>query len=339
MHDIKPIKSLVRITIIGVKMLNLEIRSLFVFKSVFETGSARLAAEMHGISQSKVSRYLSELRDIYSDTLFIRKKTGFLATEKAKLLYPYICQLVETFECVEKLNTHIPVEKECIIAVPPTFSVGLAEHLQQKLANIPEKVSFTIKPSRRAICEEVIQGTVCIALTHRDCSTYTECPKSTIGLLESELLGAGQAVYMVAREGHPIWETDMALEYIAQYPFMVTEVAGFNDDKDPLERFCEQQQLDLQVTYRSHSLAAVIERVRCSDTITFVGAKCAAEFMDGITGIQADMLPFSQFARLHETTPLAQYSLLYRKDKKQVIPPLLLTEVRRFISQNVLQQI
>ena len=319
-------------------MLNLELGALYIFKSIYETGSGRLVSEMYNISQPKVSRYLTQLREQYDDSLFIRKKSGFIPTERATLLYPIICRMTDLADEINALEKHSKIQSEYIIAVPPTFSVGLPEYLDHAFKAVGPDITLTIKPSRRGLCEEVIQGQVSIAMTHQDCTKMPECQANRQSLLEVKPIGSGEFVHIIARDEHPVWQTEGLLENIAQHPFIITQVPGFNDQTDPFETYCHQQSIQLNIFQKTHSLASLIQTILTSDSISFIGPKCAAEFMQNVPGITVKLMQKEQYRLLHSVMPRPKYSIIYRKDKRPMFPPLLMTALCEFITQQIAYQ-
>lgn len=320
-------------------MLDQEVRSLFIFKSIYETGSARLVAEMYGISQSKVSRYLAGLRDLYADTLFIRKKSGFVPTVRAHQLYPMINQIAQLTEELISMNDRNLDVKECVIAVPPTFSVGLPEFLEKTLKLVHPGLSFAVKATRRGVCEDVVKGNVCIAITHRECTRTTECSKQGVSMISMDTITKGELVYLVASQEHPVWQSDLSLGNIAKYPYVVTQVPGFNDDVDPLEVYCREHSIPLKVAQRTTSLATLLESLLDSDGVSFLGAGCAAEFMSRFPGIKAERLSQHEFELLHEKAPTPKYAFICRHDRREKIPPLLISAIKNYIIEQVTNKV
>ncbi len=316
-------------------MLDQEIRAFFVFKSIYETGSARLVAEMYDISQSKVSRYLSGLRDLYADTLFIRKKTGFVPTARAHQLYPVISQVVSLTEELIQQNSRDVDVSECVIAVPPTFSVGLPDYLDKTLKLIYPGLSFSLKPTRRGICEDVVKGNVCIALTHRECTRTADCSKQGVSMITAEPVCNGSVVYVVAAESHPLWQQELLLENLAQHPYVITQMPGFNDETDPFEVFCNSHGLPLSVAQRTASLATLLESLTLSEGVSLLGTACASEFITRFPGMRSMALPAEEFAKLHLEVPAPKYGFICRQDRREKIPPLLISALKSYIMEQV----
>ncbi|MGL4475112.1 MAG: LysR family transcriptional regulator [Shewanella sp.] len=316
-------------------MLNQELRALFVFTSIYETGSARLVSEMYQISQSKVSRYLAVLRDIYADTLFIRKKTGFLPTERAHQLYPLIKQMTQLTDQLADFNRRQVQVNECVIAVPALFSVGLPEYLQRTLALAYPNLNIALKPSRRGICEEVVKGTVCIAITNRECTRTSDCSKQGVSMIQANYVGENKISFLVAHTEHPIWQSQLTLEDIACHPYLVTQTPGYNDVCDPLEAFASQMQLNLKVHQRSSSLATSADCLMEGGALTLLGSRCAAEFLQKFPDLKMMALDDKQFLRLARAMAPAKYSCICRQDRQDKIPALLVSAIKDYITKQI----
>ena len=77
------------------------IKSLMIFKTLVENGTATRTARVLGITQSGVSRSLSQLEQNLGLQLFIRQKNRLLATPEALELYEDILRLVSNLDELE----------------------------------------------------------------------------------------------------------------------------------------------------------------------------------------------------------------------------------------------
>ena len=74
------------------------LKSLMIFKTLVENGTATKTAKVLGITQSGVSRSLSQLESNLGLQLFIRQKNRLLATPEAQELYDDILRLVSNLD-------------------------------------------------------------------------------------------------------------------------------------------------------------------------------------------------------------------------------------------------
>ena len=291
-------------------MLNFKLVDIRVFLSIYDSGCSKTTASRLGLSPAKVSRSLAELRQVYCDSLFIRKKSGFVPTAKASALQQDFRQALALLDKQYQMDQarHQPLEVN--IALPPTLSVGLPQRLAEAASQLPSQVTVSIQPLSQRICQQVLNGSLSMAVTHRECRKLKDCVSQNSDQLQVRRIGEGQFLYIVAAEDHPVWQRERILENLAEYPFVITQVIGFNNEVDPFEVWCEQWGVELQVDRKVHSLASLIERLLNSQAISFVGTRCAAKFIDSFDGFRSEKLDGDQYDWLHSYQPKPQYSLL-----------------------------
>ncbi len=74
------------------------LKSLMIFKALVENGTATKTAKVLGITQSGVSRSLSQLEQNFGIELFIRQKNRLLATPESHELYNEVLRLVSNLD-------------------------------------------------------------------------------------------------------------------------------------------------------------------------------------------------------------------------------------------------
>ena len=301
-------------------MLDANFKTLLVFKSIFETGCCSDVSKLYGISNSKVSRYLSVMRLYYNDSLFIRKKSGFIPTEKAKLIYPKICEIINLYHGICITDASLNLTYEYNIAVPLSLSVGLPEYIDDELSHVSNLVTVNVKPLRDGVCDDILQGSISLAVIQDEGKEVRDFLHKHKDALVSTKIGVGQFVYVVACESHPIWNEDITIEDIAAYPFIVTAIPGFNDGLGPFGVYCHEHGLELRIVHKTHSLAGLINKLKLSDSISLVGTQCAVDFISMMSGLKVLKMKHSEYVRLHLTVNMPSYYLVYRQNQAHTFP-------------------
>jgi DNA-binding transcriptional LysR family regulator len=80
--------------------LRADLNLLAVFDAVAETRSVTLAAERLSLSQPAVSHALNRLRDVLQDPLFVRSRSGFVPTPRAKALISTVRDILDASDRV-----------------------------------------------------------------------------------------------------------------------------------------------------------------------------------------------------------------------------------------------
>lgn len=317
-------------------MLDSDVRIFYIFKALYETGNASHVAQLYSISPSKVSRYIAQLRDLHMDSLFIRKKTHFIPTKKAEQLYPQVCEIIEKINAITMPQANEDKVRDCIIAMPATLTVGLPEYLNNLIKEANAKINLSVISSHREICKKIINGSICIAVTNRHCHQVCQ-PKDT-HLLGLEPIGDGEFVYVVSHKDNPMWQEELILDNIAKYPFVVTQVPGFNDELDPFEVYCQHRGMTLNIPLRTQTLASTLETIISHQAVTFIGPQSAIEFLSKFSLLRIEKLAGDEYQKLHEKMNKPIYSLLYLASKKEMLPQIIVDGIQAFISNSVTEQ-
>ncbi|NIF77356.1 LysR family transcriptional regulator [Paraburkholderia sp. Cy-641] len=82
-----------------------DLNLLKIFEALFEEGGASRAAIRLDMTQSAVSAALRRLRDVYSDTLFVRTGRGLAPTSRARELKPIISEALDRFRLSLTIST------------------------------------------------------------------------------------------------------------------------------------------------------------------------------------------------------------------------------------------
>ncbi|WP_417347189.1 LysR family transcriptional regulator [Ferrimonas sp.] len=88
----------------------LDLQTLTIFCELHRRGSATEVAQKMGLSNSRVSRRLSVLRELFQDELFVRRNHTLVATGRAKDLLPLCQQMLDNFKQMAGLCTE-PAQK------------------------------------------------------------------------------------------------------------------------------------------------------------------------------------------------------------------------------------
>ncbi|CAM3460085.1 LysR family transcriptional regulator [Halomonas lysinitropha] len=133
------------------------LKALAIFKTLFEAGSASQAARTLGITQSGVSRSLSQLEQNLGLELFLREKNRLVATPEARELYEEILRLMGN---IDELRHSVLALKEfgtsrLRIAAIPGLAFGFVPRLVAALLedNRGFSISFDMMSSHDVLRE------------------------------------------------------------------------------------------------------------------------------------------------------------------------------------------
>ncbi|SDJ77250.1 regulatory helix-turn-helix protein, lysR family [Ferrimonas sediminum] len=81
----------------------LDLQTLTIFCELHRLGSASKVAKKLGLSNSRVSRRLGVLREMFQDELFVRRNRRQVATGRAKEFLPLCQDMIANFESMQAL--------------------------------------------------------------------------------------------------------------------------------------------------------------------------------------------------------------------------------------------
>ena len=177
------------------------LKSLMIFKTLVENGTATKTAAVLGITQSGVSRSLSQLEKNLGLQLFIRQKNRLFATPEAQEMYDEILRLVIN---IEELKHKVMALREfgvsrVGIAVIPALGFGFIPALIAKLQQNNQKLAIYLDiMSSHDVVLAVESG-------HYDIG-FATLPIDSNQLLVDELIKT-EAICLIPK-GHPLASCD-----------------------------------------------------------------------------------------------------------------------------------
>ncbi|MGS0730179.1 LysR substrate-binding domain-containing protein, partial [Shewanella sp. 0m-11] len=161
--------------------------------------------------------------------------------------------------------------REVVIACPPTLSLNLLRHLQQRATQERQSYLFHIKPCTSNVAELIKQQYVDIAVTYSAYNTEQ---------LTSSLIARSDAYMLVARREHPLLNSGLLLqvEDIFDYPYMSFSGDEHYDAIDPLESYALDSARDLDVVGKVCLLADLMLQLEQSNAVALLCHRDSIEF-------------------------------------------------------------
>lgn len=286
------------------KISELDVFCLMVFKVIFQTGHANVAAKQLNVSAPKISRCLNMLRATFDDELFYRRQLGLKPTPMAEFLYEPVCQFCDAVSKIEQSvadQSCEPSRDSLKVAVIPSILASLSlAFSQSEHRQLMGQLQFVAWDSESA--DLIHNGELDMGIAFAADSEHA---------LSIESVGDLSRLCVAAQERHAVWEvsSQLTLETICQYPFLCLNGKGFNDKIDPLEVFARQAGISLDG----------IDRVSCRDewyshlltmgSLSFLPYS-EAQICSALPGIKVMPLPSEQVQRLHGDSMSPQYLLI-----------------------------
>ncbi|GIU47704.1 MULTISPECIES: LysR family transcriptional regulator [Shewanella] len=287
------------------KISELDVFSLLVFKIIYETGFANLAAKELSVSAPKISRCLTSLRLTFDDELFYRRQQGLKPTALAEHLYLPICEFCESASNIERIacaGNKTNSSNVLNIAVTPIIMTSLAMSLgREEVMDVLGKVRVHLWNENSE--EKIHQGDIDLGINFgAACATE----------LESEIIGVSESTSIVARRNHPIWESGhISLEDIANHPFLILEGKGFNDKLDPFQIYCRQSGIEPPSISRATSISEWFCHLLTMRSFSFMST-AESQILAKIEEIRVEKLPAYERQKLVGKCLVPEYNLIER---------------------------
>ncbi|MCE9677873.1 LysR family transcriptional regulator [Shewanella sp. AS1] len=285
------------------KLSELDVFCLMVFKAIFQTGHANIAAKQLNVSAPKISRCLNTLRATFDDELFYRRQLGLKPTPLAEFLFDPICQFCDSVAKIEQSLLEQPSEQH-----PQYIKVAVTSVMLSSLA-----LAFSRSSKREQM------GKVQFVAWDNDSADMIHNGELDFGVafdassehpLVVSSLGSISEVCFAAAENHPIWlSSAITLETICGYHFLCLDGKGFNDKLDPLEVYARQIGREIENVSRVNTRMEWYSHLLTMDSVSFLPCS-EAEIAQRLPGLSVAKLPAEQVALLHGECMSPQFLLI-----------------------------
>ncbi|WP_110459088.1 LysR family transcriptional regulator [Shewanella algidipiscicola] len=275
------------------KMDNLNYTQLKVLLSVYKHGQGNLAATELGISNCTVSRTLNSLRDVFMDSLFIRKSNGLIPTKKTEELIPHAKLLVEQYQLLERKHSIFSPSQSgghFVIRAYDEFVYAVHNVIDDYILPEAPNLRFDVRALSHDCSQEVISGDIDFVVVYEGFDDNR---------LNYEIFSETGDIYILANKEHPIFSEFMSLELLANYSLL--EIDNYNDLICPLlVNLCRDSGLQMDVAGYTDSVATAMQLLAKSNSITLSCNQFTRNFVDMIPAISYRRLPDEMIKTIKE---------------------------------------
>ncbi|MCT8870014.1 LysR family transcriptional regulator, partial [Shewanella xiamenensis] len=253
------------------------------------------------IPAPKISRSLKNLREVFGDELFIRKKYGLFPNEFVTHLYPIAKQTIECTEKFQKVRAanvnHVKTHVE--IAAPGLIAYAFPKALMQAIKEEQKSIHINITPWSLHTTQDIINGDTTLGIC---------CNKSTADVaaygdkLQTTTLQRMGKVYLIASRNHPIFKREITLETIAEYPYVNTDLGNPSTRLSPYQEFCIKNGIKLNTEITITSISSLFEYLGESQTISLLPYRVVYEMVAEIPELHTCQLSQLEAERLYADT-------------------------------------
>ena len=253
---------------------------LRVFQAILENRSITAAAETLGVSQSKISKQLKQMRGWFRDDLFVRTGNGMEATSKAVALAPRVKALIHQFELLDTETQFDPldIERNLVISTTDEVEHFLLPKLVRRIATDSPQSRIIFRVLERDYAAKQLElGNVDLVVT----------PNWHIPEHLKQKLAYTDDFVVLFRKGHPLEGQKLELEkYLAARHLMVSPlgtVAG------PIDEALAARNLRRTVAVATPYFMNSADALLNSDLLVTVQRRAATELIREYPLVQKEM--------------------------------------------------
>ncbi|MGI9280953.1 MAG: LysR family transcriptional regulator [Endozoicomonas sp.] len=240
----------------------LKMSLLPALQAILDTGSVTRAADQMHVTQSTMSRTLSQLREALNDPILVREGNHIFLSEKARQVQPLVSKLMADSETLFENQHFDPVTSEHHFRIG-SGSVILDHFLIQALIDLKQ-----IAPGISCTVSLPDEGTIySMESGELDFGVIVTLPDTTESLCKEVITTASFNVLM--RKGHPMSGREtLDLTEMDQYPFVITQAVIAASPY--INGLREQYGFLSNPWLKLPSLHAALKAIRSNDAFTIV---------------------------------------------------------------------
>lgn len=124
----------------------MQLQQLYYFKEVADRGSFNKAADALLMTQPNLSRAVQKLESELGLTFFLRDNKGVQLTEEGKVLYQYVCGILDRMEIIRNMSRKEAPRVLAVSAFPTLTSSSLLLELYDRYRE--NSIHFTLREAR-----------------------------------------------------------------------------------------------------------------------------------------------------------------------------------------------
>ncbi|WP_062268855.1 LysR family transcriptional regulator [Endozoicomonas arenosclerae] len=240
----------------------LKMSLLPALQAILDTGSVTRAADQMHVTQSTMSRTLSQLREALNDPILVREGNHIFLSEKARQVQPLVSKLMADSETLFENQHFDPAVSEHHFRIG-SGAVILDNFLIQALIEL-KKVAPGISSSVSLPDVDTIYS---MESGELDLGIIVTLPDTTANLCKEVISTASFNVLM--RKGHPMSHREtLDLTEMDQYPFVITQAVIAASPY--INSLREQYGFLRNPWLKLPSLQAALQAIRTNDAFTIV---------------------------------------------------------------------
>lgn len=271
--------------------------TLKVLIGLVEYNNGSVVAQKLNTTQPKVSRALSNMREVFCDELFVRRQYGVKPNIMAENLYPLAKTIVSAYDEIATLATTLPPRTHLIVAAQEHLSAFLVESIIEICEQLGSNITVTIQPWSDNVQELLAQGKIDFAITVNS---------DTFDHVESVKVGEAHFHFVAAKKNHPFFSSPPSLNNLFKNKLVLINYSQVGLTEHWFETYAKEKGVDLKVSFKTSSLAMALDHIAKSDDICWTASVFAylyfknrndIDYIDVTDFYETELFPSGEFKR------------------------------------------
>lgn len=245
------------------ELAKLDYFTLKVFIGLVEFRNGSVVAQKLSTTQPKVSRALSNMREVIRDELFIRRQYGVEPNVMADRLYPIAKSIVQGYEEMAEITSYSQDSNRLVIAAQEHLAEFLVESINEVCRDLGREMSVNIQPWSDNVQELLSQGKIDYAVTVN--SKLSESVKNI-------KLGDVQYFFLAAKKNHPLFQQELTLKNLLENKLVFINYAKVGLVEHWFETYAKEHSLDIKVSFKTASLAMALNHLAKTDDVCWTAS-------------------------------------------------------------------
>ncbi|ABZ74874.1 transcriptional regulator, LysR family [Shewanella halifaxensis HAW-EB4] len=245
------------------ELSKLDYFTLKVFIGLVEFKNGSVVAQKLDTTQPKVSRALSNMREVIHDELFVRRQYGVEPNIMADKLYPIAKSIVQAYEQMADVTAQLPEKNQLIIAAQEHLAGFLVDSISEVCQRQGLEISVSIQAWSDNVQELLAQGKIDYAITVN--STQSESVRNF-------KIGDVKNYFLAARKAHPFFDKEVSLSRLLENKLVFINYAKVGLIEHWFERYTKDHSLDIKMSFKTTSLAMALNHVAKTDDICWTAS-------------------------------------------------------------------
>ncbi|WP_299802799.1 LysR family transcriptional regulator [uncultured Shewanella sp.] len=321
------------------ELSKLDYFTLKVFIGLVEFKNGSVVAQKLNTTQPKVSRALSNMREVIHDELFIRRQYGVEPNLMADRLYPIVKSIVLGYEQMAEITSYSPDSNRLVIAAQEHLSGFLVESINEVCQTLGRDMSVIIQPWSDNVQELLAQGKIDYAI-----SVNSKASES----VKSVQVGDVQYFFLAAKKDHPFFKQELTFDSLLKNKLVFINYSKVGLVEHYCETYAKERSLDIKVSFKTTSLAMALNHVAKTDDICWTASIFSHHYFNNRSDIDyldaTDFYSNVLFPKLNRErySYFLQYHQSHESDFSQALSKLLqqkLTLAQDLYEQQKLAQV